>query len=89
MTVYLHDPDETLDYLFDWAAWLSESETISDHAVTPTSGITVDSSTADATSVTVWVSGGDEGTKQTLACRITTNQGRVGERTLQINVQER
>lgn len=51
--------DETLDYVFDWAARLDEGETIVsvDHEA---EGLTVDSLTTNGTETTVWVSGGGE-----------------------------
>lgn len=88
MISYTLDPDAVLDYKFDWSAWLTQGETITDHLVLSSPGITVGDSTASAAAVVVWVSGGVAGT-QWLTCRITTDQGRTDDRTIVLGVRER
>jgi len=84
----LKDPDATLDYKWDWAAWL-DGDTITDATVTATTGITVDSIAHDATTVTVWASGGTDGSTYDLVCHVTTTGGREDDRTLSLRVTER
>lgn len=97
---FLKDPDAVLDYLFDWKAstngngttdWLATSETIIDHTVTASSGLTVDSSaTANtATSVQAWLSGGTAGNSYTVRCHIQTSANREDDRTMTIRCVER
>lgn len=74
------DPQDELDYTFDWTDWLATGETISDYTVTVPQGLTVGTG-AKATSessgiVTVWLSGGTLGEIYTLVCNIETNAGR-------------
>lgn len=83
------DSDAVLDYAFEWEDWLSASETISAVTITAAPGITVDSSSNTTDTVTVWLSGGTAGVPYTVACRITTNQGRTDERTMTIRVTNR
>jgi ribosomal protein S28E/S33 len=110
------DPQGTLDYVFDWKArtngtdpagkdWLGPDEVISDHTITPDTGITLDSDTrvdvvvhdgegnlielADNTGVRLWLSGGTAGESYDVACEITTDQGRTDERTIRVPVRER
>ena len=88
------DSDAVLDYEFNWAdhpdgSWLSASETISSYVITASPGITVDSHSNTTEKVTVWLSGGTAGVPYTVACRITTNQGRTDERTMTIRVLNR
>ena len=85
----LKDPSAVLDYVFDWTEWLATGETITDHTITPDTGITVDSSTEDTGKVTVWLSGGTAGINYKVACLITTSAGRTDERTIWIKVEER
>jgi len=100
MPTYTKDPDAVLDYKFDWKAktnlsgntdWLESSETISSFTITAASGLTVDSSALSDTntSVTVWLSGGTDGTTYELACKIVTSLSRTDERTISIQVEER
>ena len=98
--IFIKDPSAVLDYKFDWAAltngnggsnWLASGETISSRTITATSGITVDSSsiTDTNTSVTVWLSGGTNGTQYSVNCLIVTTSSRTDERTMTISVQNR
>jgi len=83
-------PDSKLDYIFDWAGktngnckedWLATGEVISNHTITASDGITIDSSVIinSGTSVQVWVSGGKHGVAYTIRCRIETNNVPVRE----------
>ena len=86
---YTKDPSAILDWAYDWTDWLAAAETITDHTITPDTGITVDSSTEDDGKVTVWLSGGTAGINYKVACLITTSAGRTDERTIWIKVVER
>lgn len=85
---FVKDPAATLDYVFDWSDWLVDDDAIASHTVTADTGITVASSTATTTHVTVWLSGGTAGTWYTVQCRITTSGGRTDDRTISIRVME-
>lgn len=87
--VWEKDPQAVLDWAFDWSRWLATSETISSATVTVQSGLTKDSQSNSSTAVTVWLSGGTSGNTYSVACRITTNQGRTDERTIGIRVTDR
>jgi hypothetical protein len=88
---FVKDPDATLDYKFDWSNWLTGSEIISSFALDVPSGLTLDSSSNDNTSVTAWISGGTVNTKYAVGCEITTNSSpaRVDERSITIKVRQR
>ena len=103
--VFTKDPDAVLDYKFDWKPltngsgdtdWLDTAETITVATVTITptvagTGLTKDSQslTDTDTSVTVWLSKGEDNTDYTVACKITTNGTRTDERTITIQVRQR
>lgn len=86
---FTKDPDDVLDYSFDWSAWLATSETISTSDWTPSAGIVVDSETNTTTTTTVWLSGGTAGQPYTVTNRITTNQARTVDRTMTIRVKNK
>ena len=99
-SIFLKDPDATLDYKFDWKAetngsgdsdWLDTDETISTKTVTVDDGITKDSDALGDTntSVTVWLSGGTAGVDYEVACKIVTSASRTDERTMKIQVRQR
>ena len=84
------DPDATLDYAFDWATdWLEDSEIISSHIITITTGLTKDSDSELNGVITIWVSGGTVDEEYYVACKITTDLGRIDERTIRIQCVER
>lgn len=83
--MWTKDPDEVLDYAFDWdAEYLATGETISSSTWTVTTGITVDSSTKTGTTATIWLSGGTAGSDYDIANKIATSAARTAERTAKI-----
>ena len=82
---FVKDPNAVLDYVFDWSAYLDTGETISSYTITVQTGITKNSDSQAAGKVTVWMSGGTDGTMYSVACRIVTSAGRTDERTMFIN----
>ena len=89
MADFTKDPDAVLDWKWDWSSWLQSGETISTKTVTISSGLALDSSSNSTTSVTAWISGGTTGQVYSASCRITTNQGRIDDRTVTIRVLNR
>jgi hypothetical protein len=87
MNIYRHDPDARLDYRFDWSAWLAEQEIIDTHQVIVSGDATVQSS-ADGTSVTVWVEDAEPRSVR-LTCRVSTSHGRTDDRTIRLLVKDR
>lgn len=86
------DPDALLDYRFDWSEWLApDGDSITDHEVEVPAGLTKVSSSIDdgALSVTVWLSGGTVGVTYPVVCRITTDGGRIDDRTMKVKVEQR
>lgn len=90
------DPDEQLDYMVDFSAdpplgpWLQAGEVITGHAVTVQYGISQPiPAVATDTTITVWLSGGMIGTVYLVTVNITTNQGRVGDRSFRVNIIQR
>ena len=89
--VYTKDPNEKLDYPFNWANWLAYStgDTIATAAWTVPAGLTTVSVSNTTTLATIWLSGGVAGTDYTVDCKITTAQGRTAERSIILAVRER
>jgi len=88
-TTYIKDPSAVLDYVWDWTDWLATGETISSAVFTLTTGLTKDSQAIVAGRVTAWISGGTADYRYSVACKITTSVGRVDERTILIDVEDR
>ncbi len=89
------DPDETLDYIFDWSAWLLPvSDSIATSSWEVPTGITaatpeiINSSKATR----VWLSVNDptiEGSIVTILNRITTSGGRTADRSVMLRVESK
>lgn len=99
IATFKKDPDARLDYVIDWAAALQDANgdqvdfivgsawAVDDPALTIESSPFAPSFTA--TTTTVWLSGGVAGTDYAVTNRITTDDGRIDDRTIRIKVQER
>ena len=85
------DPDAIVDYAFDWTEWLDD-DTITDHTITIEDSETAQADSSeivDDTKIRVWISGGEVRDRVSVACSITTANGRTDERTFYIRVVER
>lgn len=82
------DPDATLDYSFDWTAWLGADQ-ISTFVITVPSSLTLASSSRNGAVVTAFISGGKRGDKYAVACKITTIGARTDERTMYLRMVQR
>ena len=89
----LKDPNAVLDYTLDWSEWLEPlTDTIASVSVA-VSGVTLDHTTNNGTSVTIWISGGTVGTRGEARVRITTvgtgARPRTDDRTVYFKIKER
>jgi hypothetical protein len=86
---FLKDPTDELDFTRTWDDWLAEGETISTVQWTVEAGL-ISTGTPDThtdTTATIWLEGGEVDEEYDVACKITTSQGRVVERTFTVKVQ--
>jgi hypothetical protein len=88
IAVFIKDPDAILDYALNWTKWL-EGDTIQTGTWTIDAGPTIQSQNVSGGIVTMWLSGGVDGTSYIARCRIVTVGGRTEDRTIQIQVRER
>ena len=87
MKTFTKDPSDVLDYTRKASKFLG-SDTITTSTWTADSGITIDSSSNDTNSATVWLSGGTSGQTYTVTNRIVTAAGRTKEKSFQLKVEE-
>lgn len=82
-----HDPDDRLDYKWDWSTFLEEGELIDDATVVA-GNLLVETPTVvnSGTAVVAWISGGTLGTTVDAVCHVTTSNGREVDRTIVLNV---
>lgn len=83
------DPEEVLDYPSSWSKLLGDTDELADVVYslpdTPT-GLTIASSSYEATVSTVWLSGGTLGSQYLVDILATTAQGRTFNRTVAIRI---
>jgi len=84
---FVKDPSAVLDYRIDWSTWLG-ADTISIVTWVVPTGITKAAAANDASSATIWLSGGTAGTTYEVTCRIVTAGGRTDDRTIGITVED-
>ena len=97
MRTFTKDPDEVLDYSFDWSEWLSTGDTIAASEwfiddIVPTEGLILSEDYLPSftdTTTTVWLDNGVIGQRHYLTNRITTADGRIADRTVIIKVLRR
>lgn len=85
----IKDPAATLDYGWDWSAWLGDDDTILTSTWTAPEGIEATDSTHNGAQTTVWVTGGTAGEDYDVVNRIESSGGRIDERTITIMVRNR
>jgi hypothetical protein len=88
MSTFRKDPSALLDYALDWSPWLVDDTIASVEWTVPT-GLTVDSSSHTNTVATIWLAGGEVGQIYRLVCQITTQEGRIDQRSFTIRCEER
>lgn len=82
------DPQASLDWGTDWSSWLG-TDTITTSTWTVGTGLTKGTDTHDATTATVWLSGGTAGIRYKITNHIVTAAGRTDERSFYVMVQDR
>ena len=90
------DPDATLDYSFDWAAWLAAvGDSIASVEFLVDPSLTIENVSHDATTATAWLSGGvapaTGANTLRVTCRITTTNTppRIDDRSVFLKIVER
>lgn len=83
-SVWEKDPEENLDYQFDFSDVLTTGEVISTYTLTVPDDITIASDANTDTAVTFWIPDGTAGLTCTIACKIETSAGRIFKRSKEI-----
>lgn len=93
MTVFLKDPEATLDYSVDWSAGYLDQQTItaSQWSVVPneTGGISLSMATFGASRSGATLAGGLPGHVYRISNRVTLSDARSDERSLTVRVEQR
>ena len=84
---YVKDPDETIDYVFNWKPELY-GDTIFTSTFELPDGLTLVSSSNTTNTATIFVSGGSANQTYRVTNRIVTIGGRTRDRTINVLIQE-
>lgn len=83
------DPDDLLDYPVSWVDVLAaDSDAIGSVVWTIPAGLTKTSESIASGVAVVWLSGGVDGTRYEIGCRMTTVAGRIYDRTIELVVRQ-
>lgn len=85
---YVKDPDETIDFPFNWKPELYGDTIFTSTFLLP-DGLTQVSTSNTTNTATIFVSGGSTGQTYRITNRIVTIGGRTFDRTINVLVQER
>ena len=88
MDTFSKQPGETLDYDFDFTDWMPTGDAIASSVVTAESGVTLGTKISTDTVIKQFISGGTDGQKYKVTCKITTNDGRIKELELMLKIKE-
>ena len=81
------DPDEELDYQFDWSERLEVGETISASTFILASGsVTLADPAVAGGLTTIWITGGEAGEVNTITNRVTTSAGRIYDESAKLRI---
>jgi len=86
------DPDDDLDYTWDWTEWLDTvTDTINTYSIITSGTVTETSSSVDGTQkkVTAFLAGGTLDEQHIVTCRIVTVGGRTADRSIYLNIRTR
>lgn len=89
LNTQIKDPQAVLDYGYDWSTWMVTGDTIVASSWAADAGVNVTANTFDATTTTVWLSGGTVGEVYKVVNHITTSDGRQDDRTIYVKVKNR
>ena len=81
------DPDEVLDYSFDWSERLVSGETLSTSTMLLASGtVTLGANTIVGAVTKIWLSGGVAGGVSVITNRVVTNASRTYEKSAKLRI---
>lgn len=89
MRTFTHDPEERLDYVFDYTKRLTKdgNDTILSSTFVVPNTITTDGTATQSTTTRIWVSGATAGSHK-ITNQITTVGGRLYRRSIRLDVRE-
>lgn len=88
-TTFRKDPDELLDYKFDWSDWLDQTDIIVSARGSAVPGITKSFEAFTTLDHTIWLGAGTVNNEYNITSSVMTQAGRTAKRTIIIRVENR
>lgn len=84
------DPNDRVDYFWDWSAWLPEGDSVATSQIIPddAEALTIDGTQQSATAISCFVAGGSLHQKHIITNRIVTAQGRQKDASIIIPIEQ-
>jgi hypothetical protein len=89
MDIFIHDPQATLVYGFDWADWLAENDSLATSTWTGDEGITIGNDELDGTETRVLISGGTDKENYRITNHVVSALGLEDDRSILLKVRQR
>jgi hypothetical protein len=91
IAVFSKDPGAELDYTMDWQQWMPPQDRIVNvtWTISPAGTLLNAANSFSTTDTTIWLSAGTDGLTYDVTCEITTNEGRIDDRTFRVEVVNR
>lgn len=92
MSVFPKDPQSEVDFSLDWTDWLTSGELITGAlwSIAPSdlASPTLGAAQSVGAVQSIFVSGGEAGSRYRLACQVETDAGRTADRSLTLRIME-
>jgi hypothetical protein len=85
---FVKDPNSTIDFAVDWAEWLSSGDTVSSSSWEVPTGLTVSSASVANNVTRSFLTGGLAGVDYMITNRVTTQGGRIEDRSILVQVRQ-
>lgn len=86
---YVKTPAEVLDYEVSFADWLPAGDAIDEaEAESSLESVVVGDVTVSGSTVTVWLSGGEDGDSADITVTVTTDDGRTKQECFKLKIKE-
>lgn len=85
---FVKDPNSTIDFAVDWAEWLNTGDNVSVSSWEVPSGISLSSSSVTNNVTRAFLTGGTAGIDYLITNRVTTQGGRIEDRSILVQVRQ-
>jgi hypothetical protein len=85
---FVKDPNSTIDFAVDWAEWLNTGDNVTVSTWETPTGLTLSSSSVSNNVARAFLTGGLAGVDYLITNRVTTQGGRIEDRSILVQVRQ-